>query len=98
MQVVVHGQDMCRPLGVKRDLPKSHLVPVANTVKVDVYRFGTKKRIAGLRLTASDMDWTYGIGPEVTGPLEALVMMMAGRAVALDDLSGEGKAVLFGRA
>ena len=98
MHVVVHGQDMCRPLGVKRDLPKSHLVPVANTVKVDVYRFGTKKRIAGLRLTASDMDWTYGIGPEVTGPLEALVMMMAGRAVALDDLSGEGKAVLFGRA
>jgi hypothetical protein len=25
------------------------------------------------------------------GPLEALVMMMAGRFVALDDLSGEGK-------
>src|SRR5580704_16687212 len=28
MHVMIHGQDMCRPLGVKRDLPEAHLVPV----------------------------------------------------------------------
>ncbi len=95
--VLIHGQDMCRPLGITRDLPEAHLVPVADFVKDDVHRFGTKKRIAGLKLTATDMDWSHGNGSEVTGPAEALVMMMAGRLVALDDLSGEGKAALFTR-
>jgi hypothetical protein len=43
------------------------------------------------------MNWSTGKGPEVTGPGEALVMVMAGRMVALDDLSGEGKAILHAR-
>jgi uncharacterized protein (TIGR03083 family) len=94
MHVLVHGQDICRPLGITRDLPEAHLVPVADFVKDDVHIFGTKTRIAGLRLIATDMDWSHGNGPEVTGPAEALVMMMAGRLVALDDLSGEGKNTL----
>ena len=92
--VLVHGQDICRPLGIKRELSEAHLVPVADFVKNDVHIFGAKKRIAGLKLTANDMDCSHGNGPEVTGPAEALVMMMAGRLVALDDLSGEGKAAL----
>jgi len=95
--VLIHGQDICRPLGITRDLPEAHLVPVADFVKDDVHRFGAKKRIAGLKLTATDMDWSYGTGPEVTGPAEALVMMMGGRVVALDDLSGEGKTALVTR-
>ena len=97
MHVLVHGQDICRPLGIKRDLPEAHLVPVADFVKNDVHIFGAKKRIAGLALTATDVDWSHGSGPEVTGPAEALVMMMAGRMIALDDLSGEGKSVLVTR-
>jgi uncharacterized protein (TIGR03083 family) len=57
--VLIHGQDMCRPLGIKRDLPAAHLVPVADFVKDDVHLFGAKKRIAGLKLTATDMDWSH---------------------------------------
>jgi uncharacterized protein (TIGR03083 family) len=97
MHVIVHGQDMCRPLGITRDLPEAHLVPVADFVKADIHIFGAKKRIAGLTLRATDMDWSHGSGPEVTGPAEALVMMMAGRSAALDDLTGEGKAALLTR-
>jgi uncharacterized protein (TIGR03083 family) len=97
MHVLIHGQDICRPLGITRDLPETHLVPVADYVKDDVHIFGAKKRIAGLRLRATDMDGSHGTGPEVTGPAEALVMLMAGRSVALDDLSGEGKAILATR-
>jgi len=91
MHVLIHGQDICRPLDIKRDLPEAHLVSVADFVKNDVHVFGAKKRIDGLKLTATDMDWFHGNGPEVAGPAEALVMMMAGRLVALDDLSGEGR-------
>jgi uncharacterized protein (TIGR03083 family) len=97
MHVLIHGQDICRPLGIKRELPEARLVPVADFVKDDVRIFGARKRIVGLKLTATDMDWSHGNGPEVTGPAEALVMMMAGRLVAIDDLSGEGKAALTAR-
>jgi uncharacterized protein (TIGR03083 family) len=94
--VLIHGQDMCRPLGIARDLPEAHLVAVADFVTTS-FIFRAKKRIAGFTLTATDMDWSYGHGPEVRGPAEALVMMMAGRSAALDDLSGEGKAALAAR-
>jgi uncharacterized protein (TIGR03083 family) len=94
--VLIHGQDMCRPLGITRHLPEAHLVPVADFVTTS-FIFRAKKRIAGFTLTATDMDWSHGHGPEVLGPAEALVMMMAGRLAALDDLSGEGKAALAAR-
>jgi len=97
MHVLIHGQDICRPLGITRQLPEAHLLEVADFVKDDRFIFGAKKRIAGCKLTATDLDWTHGRGPDVTGPAEALVMMMAGRLVALDDLSGEGKATLVAR-
>lgn len=97
MHVVIHGQDICRPLGIARDIPEADLVAVADFVRDDRHRFGTKKRIAGLRLEATDADWSCGHGPEVVGPAEALVMMMAGRSVALHDLSGAGMGALAAR-
>jgi len=97
MHVLIHGQDMCRPLGLRRDLPEAHLVLVADYVKDNVHIFGAKKRIAGLKLAATDMDWSHGNGPEISGRAEALVMMMAGRLIALEDLSGDGKAALMTR-
>ena len=45
MHVLVHGQDICRPLGIKRDLPEAHLVPVADFAKNDVRIFGTQKAL-----------------------------------------------------
>jgi hypothetical protein len=59
--------------------------------------FGAKKRTAGLTLVASDMAWSHGAGPEVRGPAEALVMAMAGRRVALTDLTGDGLATFTSR-
>jgi uncharacterized protein (TIGR03083 family) len=97
LHVLVHGQDMCRPLGIARDLPEAHLVAVADFVKDDAHIFGARKRIAGLRLRATDIEWSYGQGPEVAGPAEALIMTMAGRMAALEDLSGDGRAALAAR-
>jgi hypothetical protein len=39
----------------------------------------------------------HGDGPEVTGPLNSLIMAMVGRRGALADLSGEGVEVLASR-
>jgi hypothetical protein len=52
--------------------------------------FGSKARTRGLHLRATDLDWSWGEGPEVSGPGEALLMAMLGRPDALRDLSGPG--------
>ena len=97
MHVVVHGQDMCRPLRISRGLPLPHLAVAADVLAGDRLIVGARRRITGVTLIATDTAWRHGRGPEVSGPLEARVMMMAGRSVALDDLVGEGKSALEAR-
>jgi hypothetical protein len=58
---------------------------------------GAKRRIAGLRIHATDADWFHGEGPEVSGPLTSLILAMTGRKGAHQDLTGEGLTVLSGR-
>jgi uncharacterized protein (TIGR03083 family) len=94
--VLVHGQDVCRPLGIQRNLPEDHVRAVADFVK-STFVFSAKKRIADLKLTATDMDWSTGQGQQVTGPAEALVLVMAGRSAVLDDLAGDGLPALVSR-
>jgi uncharacterized protein (TIGR03083 family) len=96
-ETIVHGEDMFRALGPYRTHPAEHLVAVADFLKGSNLLIGAKNRIAGVTLAATDTDWRHGSGPTVQGPLVALVMAMAGRPVALDDLSGEGVPVLRGR-
>lgn len=42
------------------------------------------------RLTAMDTDWTRGQGPEIAGPIGALLLLLTGRSVALEQLTGQG--------
>lgn len=93
-ETIVHGEDVFRALGGHREHPVAHVVAVADFYKNSNLLIGTKKRIDGVTLRATDTDWRHGSGPEVTGPVLALVMAMTGRTAALDDLSGEGIAVL----
>jgi hypothetical protein len=70
---------------------------VADFFKGSNLLIGSKNRIAGLTLRATDADWRTGAGPEVSGPLLSLVLAMTGRAAALADLSGDGLATLRSR-
>jgi hypothetical protein len=53
-----------------------------------------KRRLEGLSLVATDQDWSWGAGEEITGPSEALAMAVCGRAVALAELGGPGVSAL----
>lgn len=57
-------------------------------------RLGGKKRVAGLRLRATDADITVGDGPEVSGPALELVRAISGRGDALDACDGDGVATM----
>jgi uncharacterized protein (TIGR03083 family) len=96
-ETIVHSEDIRRPLGIKHDYPADALISVADMYKGSNLLIGGKKRVEGLTLRATDTDWSTGSGPEVSGPMKDLVMAIAGRAAALDDLSGEGVETLRSR-
>jgi hypothetical protein len=48
-------------------------------------------------LTPTDLDWSRGSGPEVTGRPEAVLMAVAGRQSALEELVGPGQRILASR-
>jgi uncharacterized protein (TIGR03083 family) len=93
---MIHQQDVRRALGMPRAIAAERL-----TVALDFARFAPLIRGAwrarGTRLVATDLDWSHGRGPEVRGPGEALLMVMAGRPDALADLDGLGLARLTAR-
>ena len=89
----VHHQDIRRALKRPRVIPAERLLRVLPLIPGNP-RLGAGRRIRGLRLTATDVDWIHGSGPEVSGPGEALMMAMTGRPAALSDLAGPGKAAL----
>jgi uncharacterized protein (TIGR03083 family) len=90
---MIHQQDIRRPLGIPRTITAERLRVALDFAKYAPRILGAL-RARGLRLVATDVDWTFGSGPEVGGPGEALLMAMAARRVALDDLDGPGKAKL----
>jgi uncharacterized protein (TIGR03083 family) len=96
-EIVLHGEDLSRPLGVRRTYPEATLIAVADFYKGTQVLIGAKKRVAGLRLEATDADWRTGEGPEVRGPATSLLLAMAGRRAGLDDLTGDGMDVLSSR-
>ena len=97
-EIVVHGEDIRRPLGLKHQSPEGALVAIADSWKNSNILIGAKRRIAGLRLRATDIEWAHGDGPEVSGPLISLTLAMTGRKAVHPDLSGEGLATLANRA
>ena len=95
-ETIIHAQDIRAPLGIQHDYPTDAVVQAADFFKGSNLLIGAKRRIAGITLRATDADWTHGTGPEVSGPILALVMAMTGRTTAVDELSGEGVAKLRG--
>jgi uncharacterized protein (TIGR03083 family) len=93
---MIHQQDIRRPLGLPRSIPAESLRTALDFTTWAPRLLGAL-RTRGARLVATDLDWAYGKGPEVRGSGEALLMAMAGRRAALDDLDGPGKAKLAQR-
>src|SRR5580692_12229099 len=89
-ETIIHADDIRRSLGLQRTYPDDALVEVADFYKGSNLIIGTKRRIDGLALRATDTGWSYGAGPEVSGPMLPLLLAMAGRKGVLSELSGDG--------
>jgi len=87
---LVHHQDIRRALGHHRKIPDDRLLAVLDTAPGLGSVFRAKRRAKDLRFVATDVAWSWGDGPEIRGPGEALVMALLGRAQQLPELDGEG--------
>jgi uncharacterized protein (TIGR03083 family) len=78
--VIIHGLDITSAIGLPRTASDEATIVVLNGLTTgDVHqRFGT--HIHGLRLIASDLDWTYGDGTPVEAEAADLILALAGRA------------------
>ena len=97
-ETIVHSEDIRRPLGIRHQYPPDAVLRVADFYAGSNLIIGAKRRIDGLTLRATDTTWSHGSGPEASGPALSLVMAMTGRQAALDDLTGDGVAILRTRA
>jgi uncharacterized protein (TIGR03083 family) len=95
--VIVHSQDIARPLGREFPVPPEDSRQGLQRVWEMGWPFRARRHLAGLTLRASDTDWTVGTGPEVTGPALALLLLLTGRTMAaMDALEGAGVGTLTG--
>jgi uncharacterized protein (TIGR03083 family) len=88
--ILVHGQDIAIPLGIQREMPKDAARAGIERVWTMGWPFGVNRPLKRFRFTATDVDWAAGGGPEVSGPVEALLLLLTGRPAALQRLSGPG--------
>jgi uncharacterized protein (TIGR03083 family) len=90
--ILVHSQDIAIPLGRTLSMPAGAAAVAASRCLSMRWPPPLKaSRIARrFRLTATDTTWTGGDGPEVRGPMAALLLVITGRRVALAQLTGPG--------
>ena len=93
-EMIVHAEDIRRPLGIKHDPDHEGLLAVARFFAAKDFAVNSSSLVSGLRLRAVDAEFDAGEGPEVSGRLLDLVMAMAGRGEALEGLTGEGTSEL----
>jgi uncharacterized protein (TIGR03083 family) len=96
--VLVHVQDIAIPLGRPLAMPTAAALAGAERVWTMGWPFWAMRRLRGLRLTATDVDWSVGDGEEVRAPIQALLLLLTGRvSAALPQLTGAGTARLTQR-
>lgn len=89
-EVVVHAQDIRRPLWIDNPPPIETVTAVADFYASRDFTVASHSAIRGLRLEATDGPFVAGDGAMVAGTTLALTMAMAGRVAFCADLEGEG--------
>ncbi|WP_298799869.1 maleylpyruvate isomerase family mycothiol-dependent enzyme [Pseudonocardia sp. 73-21] len=90
LDILVHGQDIARPLGRERPVLAERAIPALGHAWTSSF-YGAPERFAGLRFVATDADWSTGDGPlEVRAPVGDLLLLATGRTAGLEGVSGPG--------
>lgn len=97
IDIIVHGQDIALPLGLDLSVPVDAAAEAATRVSTLSTRMASVFHPVPwrrFRFAATDTDWSVGEGPEVSGPILAILLLLTGRLIALPRMEGEGVAAL----
>jgi uncharacterized protein (TIGR03083 family) len=79
LDILVHTQDICVPLGIDHPMPVEAAAVAADRVLALRGLMRLWKPPSGMRLVATDTDWTYGDGVVVRAPVQSHLLTLTGR-------------------
>jgi uncharacterized protein (TIGR03083 family) len=79
LDVLVHCQDICVPLGIEHRMPVEAAVAAADRVLSLRGPMRLWNAPRGVRLVATDADWAYGHGVEKEAPIQSHLLTLTGR-------------------
>jgi uncharacterized protein (TIGR03083 family) len=97
IDVLVHAQDVARPLGRDYPMPITPAMAAADRVWARPFPFRPRAWFAGFELVATDAPWRVGSGRLVEAPMAAILLLLTGRRAGLNDVSGPVAAELATR-
>jgi uncharacterized protein (TIGR03083 family) len=85
---VIHGLDIIEAVPLARRIPEARVRAVLDLLSVPGQPNAFGLELSGVRLQADDMDWSVGTGDIVSGPGQALVLVLSGRSLPQGRLGG----------
>lgn len=79
LDVLVHSQDICLPLGIEHPVPVDAAAAAADRVISLRGPMRLWEPPRGVRLVATDADWAYGDGAVVEAPMQSHLLTLTGR-------------------
>lgn len=90
IDVLVHNQDICRPLGIEHPMPPDAAAAAADRVLSTPPPIRRWRPPRGLRLVATDTAWSFGDGAELRRPMEDHLLALTGRGATARGPSAAG--------
>lgn len=85
IDTLVHTQDVCRPLGIDHPMPPAAAAVAADRILSTPWPIRRWSPPTGVRLVATDTDWSYGTGEDHAAPMGEHLLALTGRPAGAPD-------------
>jgi uncharacterized protein (TIGR03083 family) len=85
---LIHGLDIIWPLSLRYPIDDQAMTGVLDSVTSAGAQTVFGVALDGVRVTATDLEWSAGDGAELAGASRDLLLLLAGRAVPADRFAG----------
>jgi uncharacterized protein (TIGR03083 family) len=95
--ITIHTLDICRPLGLSAPIDPANWPTILEFLTTKKTQKFFKANHDNLHFTPTDINWSTGHGPTVSGPADDIALALAKRNIDLDTLTGDGLTTLTQR-
>lgn len=95
IDVLVHTQDVVRPIGREHPMPVDAARAATERVLAKRQKVFAPHRLDAVRVVATDTDWARGSGPEVRAPMQEILLLATGRGCDRRLLEGDGSPLVL---